>query len=508
MKKILGLLIVAMLAFTVMAGVASAGTLTYTGSVVGYPYEASACSVTLNLNNGALTNAPTAYLAQQYASGGGLIQYVPTVDLPSGTRIIFTLTNATFADTKYYLLYDSNVLLPEAATTDGTVLGTNTATFVVGLQPIPANTILDLSTGTGGITNPSIVFAATTVPTWGGSCAGVTLAINTCYDSVGPLASCLAPAINLVCIYKQFSFQTVPYDYTQIPVTATIDVSPSDPADARKEFCTSEEGCPEHNGGHSTVRAFVGLLNEGIYNYTWRISIEGAPTGSVGLSYTINGAQMNKLSVLNMQDGYEGYTVPFLPANNDTSRTATLPTSGSGTWVWHDTHQDYVVMTVDGTDILNPQSFNLSAALDFKGAACMNNVTFAASPAIIWNINGWQGTIPYMWASSDPTQDTFCKIFNNSAINGQVTADVTSDDGSVVATVSLGTLDAGTVGIFWADNIATLAGVTVPGAFATVITVNAPRNSVTAMCDQKRSSGNDRVVPVYTGDDYLYYKNW
>ena len=38
MKKILGLLVVAMIAFTMMAGVASAGTLTWTGTVAGYPY--------------------------------------------------------------------------------------------------------------------------------------------------------------------------------------------------------------------------------------------------------------------------------------------------------------------------------------------------------------------------------------------------------------------------------------------------------------------------------------
>ena len=477
---------------------------------------AAACNVGINLNNGSLTNAPTAYLTQQNPWGGGIIHFVPTVDLPSGTRIVFTLTNATFGDAKYWLLDTGNISgavgLPESATTDGTVLNTNTATFVVGLAPIPANTILDFSVTVGTVTNPSIVFAATTVPTWGGNppnCAGASLQVNTCYDSNGALASCLTNPVNLVCIYKQFSFQTTPYDYTQIPVTATIDVSPADPAMARKEFCTSDEGCPEHNGGHTGVRAFVGLLNNGYDTVeTWRVSIEGSPAGSVGLSYTINGAQMNKLSVLNMQDGNDGDTIPFLPATNDTSRTATLPTSGSGTWVWHDTTQDYVVMKVDGTDILNPQTFNLSAVLDFKGAACMNNVSFSATPAIIWNINGWQGTIPYMWASSDPTQDTFCKIFNNSAINGQVTADVTSDDGSVVKTVELGTLNAGTVGIYWADNIATLAEVKVPGAFATVITVNAPRNSVTAMCDQKRPGGVDRVVPVYTGDDYLYYKNW
>jgi hypothetical protein len=141
--------------------------------------------------------------------------------------------------------------------------------------------------------------------------------------------------------------------------------------------------------------------------------------------------------------------------------------------------------------------------LHFANAALYADVNLSPAqyPLIIWDINGWVGTVPYMYASSVATEDTFIKIFNNSTVNGEVTVDVTPDAGGTVLNVSLGTVDAGTIGIFWAANIAELAGVPLNSAFGAVFTVNAPQNSVTAMANQKRPGAVDRVVPVYTGSE-------
>lgn len=118
-------------------------------------------------------------------------------------------------------------------------------------------------------------------------------------------------------------------------------------------------------------------------------------------------------------------------------------------------------------------------------------------------IDGWMGTVLYMFASGTQAEDTFIKIWNNSNVNAAVAVDITPDAGGTVKGVNLGTIPAGTIAIFWAGSgvgsIAALAGLPVGIAFGAVFTVNAPKDSVIAMVNQKRPGGQDRSLPIQTG---------
>ena len=170
-------------------------------------------------------------------------------------------------------------------------------------------------------------------------------------------------------------------------------------------------------------------------------------------------------------------------------------------------------MTVNGVDVLNPDTFYIIASLNFADKTKYSDINLNSTLIITWDMHGWMGTVPYMYASSVATDDTFIKIFNNSAIDAviysiaaDVYVDVTPDAGGTVYNVRIGTVPEGTVGTFWAKDIAEAAGVPLNSSFGAVFTVTAPQNSITAMANQKRPGAVDRVVPVYTGSEG--YKNW
>ena len=337
-------------------GVASAaaptsGVLTFSRGTLTYPYEAANCCINVNLATGGLSGAPTGVVG---GFPGGTITFEPWVDLPSSTRIVFTLTNATFGEGKYWLLDSGNISgatgLPEAATTD--TVSSNVATFVVGLHPIPAGSVLYFSTANCCSPNsPSFQICSPAVGT------NVSLAVTQCYDDPGApvassLTSCVSNSINILSIYQEFVFQVNPND-TNIgpPVVAMIDDNPTDRAEGRELFCLPEEGCPDHNGGYYTAGAPVGLINQ-IYrsSYTWRLSLADMPDNSAFINWTFTGAQLTKLDRLWLaaarEDRHPRYTKNFT-INSDMN--ATLSIANQDQPEWHDTHIDMLNMEVDGT---------------------------------------------------------------------------------------------------------------------------------------------------------------
>ncbi|MCK5219711.1 hypothetical protein KAR10_09315, partial [bacterium] len=235
-----------------------------------------------------------------------------------------------------------------------------------------------------------------------------------------------------------------------------------------------------------------------------QITIAGADRVTV----TISG-DMTAVNTVN--DGTDDYTLDKTSTPNTASITYTaaqiIALNAAADFGDDDENLDIdLTFTVDGTTILNTRSFTATIDVNFEEASQTDEALLSGQAAGEWNMNGWQGTLPYMWASSTASEDTFIKIFNNSTLDADVSVDVNSDDGTVTATVTLAQIPAGTVGIYWANDIATDAGITVPGAFAGIFTVNAPTNSVTAMANQKRAGGVDRVIPVY--HDATNYKSY
>jgi len=486
MKKISGFLIVAMIAFTMMGGVAFAGTLVLdpAGSL-SYPAEAAVRSnIQINLNDGAPANVPAGVVPN---SGSAIRQiiYTPTTDLPGTVRIVFTLTNARFVTgVSYYLLNGAAT----AASTDD-VQG-NSLTFVVGDAMIPANTALVLSRTQVTPTNPTIILGSSTAtPTaLATPNTSVTLQVTGCFDAVGTINGGLTNAVTVLSSYQQYSF------YVD-PVTATIDVEPES---FRRWFVE----------GTDNVYANIGLINAAgsSSSQTWRISLNSMADGAATLKWTLTGAQLNKLDTLQFNANNGGGDWNF---NISSDALATLNIDANDDWTIHDTYYDQLWMSVNQVNVLNTQTFNLAGMLDFANNSDFTDVTRSAYLAVTWDINGWQGTVPYMYATSVAAEDTFIKIFNNSTIDAEVYADITPDAGGTVPNVTVGNIPAGTVGLFWARDMATAAGLTMPGSFAAVFTVNAPKSFVSAMANQKRPGGVDRVIPVYTGPERFYqYKHW
>ena len=492
MKKISRVLIVAMLAFTLMAGAAFAGSIAITGPLA-YPGEAAKfATITLDLSTGLLAGQPDAVISNCGADGTEEIDYTTTSDLPSSARVVFHIANGKWQTGVKYFLLDINNGFVTLAGSD--VVTASDITFIIGNQVIPANTVMALSTTEVAVTSPVINI--------GGNIAGTALTIGVpqCFDAVGPIVGGTAPPVTLITFFQQFSWQLEAR-------TKTIDVnSPS----LRTEFLPWNG--PGSGGGNFHARAPLGLINSayGNCNDTWRISLNSGE-GIATLRYTLDdaGGQLNKLEDLFILTEVNNITEYDFTVNSAGTQ-ATLAIAADENYALHDTNIDTLVQSLTGEVKLNPDTFKITATLDFTNDNLYADVSLAQTTIIIWDINGWVGTVPYMFASGTQAEDTFIKIFNNSTVDGEVTVDVTPDAGGTVLNVSLGTVPAGTIGIFWAGsgagNIAELAGLPLGSAFGAVFIVNAPQNNVTAIADQKRPGAVDRVVPVYTGSEG--YKNW
>jgi hypothetical protein len=528
MKKLLGCLGALLLLFS-MAGAASAGVLYLTPSQVDgveaaisidptalpvyYPGEAIKGNndfIDFNLND-RTANMPAAVVLKPGSVITRTIVYKPTTDLPSGTRIVFTLTNGVFGDSKLYLLANANPAGPYDGITyaSSDVISQGTATFIVGNFPIPANTLLIMSasqdTNINGLMDATNIRVAMTTAAVGQQ---VSLAATQCFDAVGPIVGGLASAINLILNYQQFAFQVVP-GFAVINVEA-----PS----LRRMFLCYAEGCDTESYGNVTLYDQQGSVGDG---FIIDLNLLGS---NATIQYTVTGGQLLKLNRLYLEDGEYDVTRNFT-INSDSQATISFAANSDpqdGQFPWYDQYADYLIFRVNGTSVLSPQTFNISGGLNLPSTD-YNSDTLASTLVMTWGINGWQGTLPYMWASAvGQSTDTFIKIFNDSTVTGDVTVDVTPDLGPTTPNVALGSIPPGTVGTFWAADIAAAAGITLGAegaSFAALFTVNAPQNAVTAMSVQKRAAATERVVPIYTDETFGFmaddailggggYKHW
>jgi hypothetical protein len=502
MRKKLVLTALTVCVLFAMTGWAFAGTLHLTASQVSpsggaaltntastkiaYPYEgAKGGDDVISFDTGLLTGAPAAVSTQGTVKRS--IVYIPTTDLPSGTRIVWTLTGATWGDTKYYLMKDTSATNFDGVTVASTdSLSGGVATFVVGSTPVNAGTLLILSVSQDTVANTSRDGSNAKVAINVTATGDATVAVTQCYDAVGAIAGGLASAINIINVYQEFS-------HAVTAKTATIDVE--SPA-LRKKFtvvagsstATTSWFGTNWTDAKGTNEFFVNLNTASLANFT----------------YTLTGGQLTKLiatSGLQLTDAAGAATAKNFTIGSATSGTLSFASNDHANW--YNGTADTITFTVDGTtNTLDTQAFNLATTLTFSDTTSYNSVSNTATLAETWDINGWQSVVPYMWAATTEGEDTFIKIYNKSTIAGNVLADVVNDAGTSVGTnLSLGTVSANTVGIFWARNIAPLTtpAISLPNSFAAVFTVNAPKDSVTAMAVQKRLSGIERVIPIYTG---------
>lgn len=489
----------AILLFFIMASMASAGTLTTgLGAPVFYPSAAvKGDNDTIDFT-GAPSTVPPAVV--QVNPSTNLITYTPSIELPSSTRIVFTLTNGKFADAKIHLLTAGLTSVASTDTITATATGAE-ATFIVGNASIPANTALTLSSDPGVQTNIKVTMLSPLAVAG----AKVTLQVTKCFDVIGPISGGLTAAVTLIESYQQLAF------FVQAG-TATIDVEPDS---FRRLFLPGQYVVsPALNQSFGYV-TFVDQYFAGTLTITPTFVLALAqPTAVANLNYEVTGGQLLKLTKLFLQAGCNPPTQDF-KIDSDTEATATFAVSNNPPF-WFDAPGannicgDTLNFLVNGTDTLSPQTFYIEGKLDFVDDTLYTDVVLSSQVIMTWDINAWQGQLPYMFASANgPAQDCFIKIFNNGPRAADVTVDLNTDSGATKATnLVLGTIPAGAVGIFYAADIAAAAGVPLDSSFAALFTVNSPTKSVTAIAVQKRPSANDRVLPIYTLDGGSTYRQF
>ena len=508
MRKILSCFTIATLAIVLMAGGAWAGAeisdmargTTFDDVVIAQEFFDDTAGLVKNLETGDLGTIanPAAYIPGITVGPGGTRDFWYTADLGLNIdwTLQFELTDATFEDANLALLYDEAT---NGSDLDGGGIGSlvkvgqlisggtgeSTATFIITGFDIPANDTLYLSSQNAAMTGITMetLLSGSVVK------LGVT-EVKT--DGGTDINAAEVTPVDIITSQVQISGSV------STPVTSTIDV-----VSGRLEF-EADSPLPLAGAPGTTLvqsRAGLTVLND---------------TAGIDDVVTLGPTDMIDLTTEPTTDfdGVDPDGLLFFDLNGDSTQDAgeELAINGTATGSFDATlvagaGELTLVIEVDGVEVLDTRIWNTTMSLDL--AAVPGDKTFFTNTASnTWNINGWQGTLPYMWAASTQAEDTFIKIFNDSNLDASVSVDVTSDDGTVVATVDLANIPAGQVGIFWAFDIATAAGIAIPGPFAATFTVNAATNSVTAMANQKRPGGVDRVVPVYHDGEQAGYKGY
>ena len=511
MKKLFSMFFAAFFAVAMMAGGALAGTLHLTGdqNTAGgaaaattaaepgyYPAEAVVGGDDeIDFNSDMVTlSMPGAVVA----TGTALrtIAYVPTTDLPSGTRIVLTLTNATWVSTDLYLLSDEGAADFDGVTvasTDSMVGGV--ATFIVGSTPVNAGDILILSASQDGVddgardgSNPAIALDAALAT----ALTKVTAAVTECYDAVGAIDGGLAGAVNIFGSYQQF-------DFTVAAGTATINV---ESPDFRTTFLASVVLSTgnihiEDHQGDADVDA---LLADPQVSF-FAIDLNTASLATI--DYTVTGGQLNKLVspnglVLDM-DGLNGNDQAFTIVD-DASATLSVATDDNA--AWYNAGVENLDFTVNGTDTLDTQTFAIAGSLNFSDNTSYNDLALGSTTIMNWGINGYQAKL-YL-STETGNRYSFINLHNESTSDAQVFCDLQFSDGTLWSNVGLGTLTANTSRTILGSDIITTGeaeGNTTPtGAnakYLVTFTVTGPTNNIHAWAFETRD-GTQRTIAIYT----------
>jgi hypothetical protein len=440
------------------------------------------------------------------------ITYSSTTNLPSGTRIVFTIANGKWLTTAaYYLIKDEGpadfdgVTVASADSVTATVL-----TFIVGSTPIDAGTVMILSTsqdianaGTRtAVVNPVITMDA------GLATAGtrVTVAVTECYDSVGPIAGGIASAIPIVGSYQQFA-------WTRVAGAGTINVQSPD---LRRTFLASAlspatPGTLKLADNQAPGDVDTGLAGNQVANFAVTLFTAALAT----YDYVITGAQLNKLAavnglVLDMDNGNandKAFTIV-----SDTSATLSIATNDNVGW--YSAVAEDVDFTVTGAVTLDVQTFTVVALLNFADNTKYNDVALASGNIMVWTINGYQAVVPYI--TTNPLYQTICIANNSSVSAADVVVDIlSSETGAVTSNLGVGTIAAKSTGRlnFAGQTVSNAAGGSAPIPLGTEerysarLTITADQNQVYVNCIQTDPAGSKRMVPVLTLEGAINWRN-
>ena len=474
----------------------------------------SAGTVAVGANGTYTTTAPAGSIVAGTAQES-FLTYSPSTDLPSGTRLVFTVTNAEWDTSAAYTLIDNAGAVDAdpavgvvVATSDSTVSGT--LTFIVGNTPVTSGSKLVVSQATVAPA-AGVTFNLTTdaLATAGAAC---TVAVTEAYDSVGNIAGGLASAKTFVKSYQQFTAAVVAagssvIDVQQPSLRTNFVVDATAPA-TTLTTSKSTVSVTDHGADADIDASIVGNQTA-----THKIDLDNAALAT--LDYNIAAAS----SISGIASAQIETDAPASATAYTLNSVANTLTASIATDVDTDFYNgvaDTNTITIDGTTEMSPESFTQSIALTFLTNQLNSETLLAPTAVDDWQINGYQGYIPYV--RSDAGTATYITFANDSTISADVFFDVTDEAGTTITNIQVpvngsaayAPLAPGEAGLYNAAtirNAAIASGQTgaatfsANGKYRVLSTINAPRNQVFGTALQSVDNNTrERVLPIYHND--------
>jgi hypothetical protein len=389
------------------------------------------------------------------------IELVPSGPANLNDKLVITLNEGTFADSKYVL----------AASVNGETNDTITSTLLtqgVGTNTLEFRIVDTFSTGVQWVLSGSDVASQPVTINIPAVSAGDTVTIDAEHQTSNNVALEFFDAAVLFTAANQFSA------HIETKADETIDVESDRKtflADAKVDTIVLDFVNNAEVDSDNRVDLTAGTDKVDIV-------LSGDMSDIASISLTAGGSNQGDFTI-----DVDAGTATFAAEASDVfSATSTTLTA-----------------TVTGSQALATRSFTVQADLDFD-AETDKNLVAAGTSAGEWTINGLQAKVSQLGLNSTGFL-TWLKVVNEGTTDAEITADIiwTLGDGTEgsESAASLGTVDAG--GIFTISEAAILTAMGNPDQRADVsmtVTVAGQQNSVHIIAEKKASDGRT-MIPVY-----------
>lgn len=537
-------------------------------------FAESACKDGAGVRFGSLGPVATANVAYELTGGtNGLdldldvvdgvdtdlqIVYVPTTDIPPGTLIEFTITNATFKGNanQLHLVKDDDAGAVDAVDTfsavalsDGSFDGTSTIKFITkaGIT-IGAGTRLVFSKVSTGADAAAIVpaslnikntecttdqqkyvtIAATKAVTDGGTGYSIEGAVSKAHNLVD-ISAQFATFIGSATVNGQVNAESKDFAGNTITARTEFVYTAANGATLRKAELVHKAGFANRE---ALLDRAVALTADDKLELSFVESADAGASVKAGVfnNLELAGATNAPINPVDLNGAAAGNFLDFVAANPATAQVAlnalTFFAADAGVEVVETAPAAYAgadyneyFFTVSQTDLTKIMNFNYDINVHSKVNFSDSELDHCAKNTNTHKVgvNGAVLKVPYTVAGSG----NFVRITNEHTVEAEVTVDLFSEtaDGTTgsraVTAVKLANVPAKSSVVYYVPEVVDAAvaqknyagsdGNTVNGAnvrHTMTFTVTSPKNTVHGVSVQKLSTGQDRVMPVLDQNEW------
>lgn len=490
------------------------------------------------------------------ATSGGTddlhIVYIPTTDIPGGTKITMKLAGATFAgnSNQIHLVKEDGLNIAAVASSDGAVDGQSTITFItkagitigagtrlafsrisngVVADVDPVGVKLENATCTDGSSTSKVTIQATEAKTDGGTgyvIAGGQSAAQEVIDSSAQFVTFIGSAT----VNGQVNAESKNFDDASIVARTefVFDTASDAGLTLKKASLVHKAGFADRaaeldyaitrDADDELELSFVESADAGasvkadVYN-SREIVANG---GTLSAAFDLNGATAG--TAIDFVSAKPASAQVVLTADDIFTPVATGAETAPAAYAGVDYNE--VFFTVSQTDLTKIMNFNYEvtahAKLNLDAASELDHCDVSKVTHKV-GVNGAVLKVPYTVAGTG----NFVRITNEHTVAAEVTVDLFSEtaDGTTgnraVTAVKLANVPAKSSVVYYVPDVVDAAvtqknyagsdGNTVNGAnvrHTMTFTVTSPKNTVHGVSVQKLSTGQDRVMPVLDQNDW------